>query len=84
MLEQMAPGRVMSSDLQSLAQLGVDNYCNADIKRGAGGAAQSQHSTGKVTVEASEQRAVLKDGSDSACPAVGWLARPCFSLLHSR
>ena len=26
MLEQMAPGRVMSSDLQSLAQLGVGSY----------------------------------------------------------
>lgn len=42
MLEQMAPGRVMSSDLQSLAQLGVDSYCNADIERSAEGAAQSQ------------------------------------------
>lgn len=46
----------MASDLQSLARLGMDSYCSANIKRSTDGVAPEQSSTRKMTVEASEQR----------------------------
>lgn len=48
MLEQTAPGRVMSSDLQSRDQLGMDSHCSANIKRSIEGR-RSRDLSGSVT-----------------------------------
>lgn len=67
----------MSSDLQSLDQLGVDSHCSASIKRSIEGRRlvpensvdQSQLPLGRWQWRLlSRERAAVKDGSNSACP----------------